>query len=40
MSRPPVFALRLTIVSIIIAMLALLGSELMARYANRRLEIE
>jgi hypothetical protein len=30
----------LTIVSIIIAMLALLASELMARYANRRLEIE
>jgi molybdate transport system permease protein len=33
-------ALRLTIVSVIIAMLALLASELMARYANRRLEIE
>jgi molybdate transport system permease protein len=33
-------ALRLTIVSVIIAMLALLASELMARYANRRLEVE
>jgi molybdate transport system permease protein len=33
-------ALRLTIVSVIIAMLALLASELMARYFNRRLEIE
>jgi molybdate transport system permease protein len=33
-------AFRLTIVSIIIAMLALLASELMARYANRRLDIE
>ena len=33
-------ALRLTIVSVAIAMLALLASELMARYANRRLEIE
>src|SRR5262244_3385901 len=33
-------ALRLTIVSVIIAMLALLASELLARYFNRRLEIE
>ena len=33
-------AMRLTIVSVVIAMLALLASELMARYANRRLEIE
>jgi molybdate transport system permease protein len=33
-------ALRLTIVSVIIAMLALLASELMARYFNRRLDIE
>ena len=33
-------ALRLTFVSVIIAMLALLASELMARYFNRRLEIE
>jgi molybdate transport system permease protein len=33
-------ALRLTLVSIAIAMLALLASELMARYANRRLDIE
>lgn len=33
-------ALRLTIVSVIIAMLALLASELMARYANRRLDVE
>jgi len=33
-------ALRLTIVSVAIAMLALLASELMARYANRRLDVE
>jgi molybdate transport system permease protein len=33
-------ALRLTFVSVLIAMLALLASELMARYANRRLEVE
>jgi molybdate transport system permease protein len=33
-------ALRLTIVSVMIAMLALLASELMARHASRRLEIE
>ena len=33
-------AFRLTLVSIAIAMLALLASELMARYANRRLDIE
>jgi molybdate transport system permease protein len=33
-------AFRLTLVSISIAMLALLGSELMARHANRRLDIE
>jgi molybdate transport system permease protein len=33
-------AFRLTIVSVIIAMLALLASELMARRANRRLDIE
>jgi molybdate transport system permease protein len=33
-------ALRLTLVSVVIAMLALLASELMARSANRRLEIE
>jgi len=33
-------AFRLTLVSIAIAMLALLVSELMARYANRRLDIE
>jgi molybdate transport system permease protein len=33
-------AMRLTIVSVIIAMLALLASELLARYFNRRLEIE
>jgi molybdate transport system permease protein len=33
-------ALRLTFVSVVIAMLALLASELMARYANRRLEVE
>src|SRR5262245_19897113 len=33
-------ALRLTAVSVVIAMLALLASELMARYANRRLEVE
>jgi len=33
-------ALRLTIVSVVIAMLALLASELLARYFNRRLEIE
>ncbi len=33
-------ALRLTLVSIAIAMLALLASELMARFANRRLDIE
>ena len=33
-------ALRLTIVSIIIAMAALLGSELMARRMNRRLDVE
>ena len=33
-------ALRLTLISVVIAMLALLASELMARFANRRLEIE
>jgi molybdate transport system permease protein len=33
-------AFRLTLVSIAIAMLALLASELMARYAHRRLDIE
>ena len=33
-------AFRLTLVSIAIAMLALFASELMARYANRRLDIE
>jgi molybdate transport system permease protein len=33
-------AFRLTMVSIAIAMLALLASELMARFANRRLDIE
>ncbi len=33
-------AFRLTLVSIAIAMLALLASELMARFANRRLDIE
>ncbi len=33
-------AFRLTLVSIAIAMMALLASELMARYANRRLDIE
>ena len=33
-------AFRLTLVSVVIAMLALLASELMARYANRRLDIE
>lgn len=33
-------ALRLTLVSIAISMLALLASELLARYANRRLDIE
>ena len=33
-------ALRLTLVSIAIALLALLASELMARYANRRLDLE
>jgi molybdate transport system permease protein len=33
-------AFRLTLVSIAIAMLALLASELMARYANRRLDVE
>ena len=33
-------AFRLTLVSIAIAMLALIASELMARYANRRLDIE
>jgi molybdate transport system permease protein len=33
-------AFRLTLVSIAIAMLALLASELMARHANRRLDIE
>jgi molybdate transport system permease protein len=33
-------AFRLTLVSVAIAMLALLASELMARYANRRLDIE
>ncbi len=33
-------AFRLTLVSVTIAMLALLASELMARYANRRLDIE
>jgi len=33
-------ALRLSIVSVVIAMLALLASELLARYFNRRLEIE
>src|SRR5499426_1213474 len=33
-------AMRLTIVSVVIAMLALLASELLARYFNRRLEIE
>ena len=33
-------AFRLTLVSIAIALLALLASELMARYANRRLDLE
>jgi molybdate transport system permease protein len=33
-------ALRLTLVSVAIAMLALLASEVMARFANRRLDIE
>ena len=33
-------ALRLTLVSVAISMLALLASELMARYANRRLDVE
>jgi molybdate transport system permease protein len=33
-------AWRLTIISVVIAMLALLASELMARHANRRLEVE
>src|SRR5262245_24522739 len=33
-------AFRLTLVSIVISMLALLASELIARYANRRLDIE
>jgi molybdate transport system permease protein len=33
-------ALRLTLVSVAISMLALLASEVMARYANRRLDIE
>jgi molybdate transport system permease protein len=33
-------AFRLTLVSIAIAMLALLASEVMARFANRRLDIE
>jgi molybdate transport system permease protein len=33
-------AMRLTIVSVAISMLALLASELMARYVNRRLDIE
>jgi hypothetical protein len=33
-------AFRLTLVSVAIAMLALLASEVMARYANRRLDIE
>ena len=33
-------AFRLTLVSIVIAMLALIASELMGRYANRRLDIE
>ena len=33
-------AFRLTLVSIAIAMLALFASELMARYANRRLDVE
>ena len=33
-------AFRLTLVSIAIAMLALIASEVMARYANRRLDIE
>jgi molybdate transport system permease protein len=33
-------AFRLTLVSIAIAMLALLSSEVMARYANRRLDVE
>jgi molybdate transport system permease protein len=33
-------ALRLTLVSVVISMLALIASELMAHYANRRLEIE
>jgi molybdate transport system permease protein len=33
-------AFRLTLVSIAIALLALLGSELMARFANRRLDVE
>jgi hypothetical protein len=32
--------LRLTLVSVAIAMLALVASEIMARYANRRLDIE
>ena len=33
-------ALRLTLVSVAISMLALLASELMARRANRRLDVE
>ncbi|HSR80466.1 MAG TPA: molybdate ABC transporter permease subunit [Hyphomicrobiaceae bacterium] len=33
-------ALRLTLVSVVISMLALLASEVMARFAHRRLEIE
>lgn len=33
-------AFRLTLVSIVIAMMALFASEVMARYANRRLDIE
>jgi molybdate transport system permease protein len=33
-------ALRLTLVSIVIAMLALLASEVLARYAKRRLDVE
>ena len=33
-------AFRLTLVSVVIAMLALIASEVMARYANRRLDIE
>jgi molybdate transport system permease protein len=33
-------ALRLTLVSVVISMLALIASEVMARFANRRLDVE